>query len=87
MKYELNDNFICSFRAPVLSITSVLPNMDEIYNFEGIVANILKEYFDTRTVNLDRSFWESKFNQKIELKDWENLTEFLVSNQIILPVK
>lgn len=87
MKYEINDNFICISKPPVLSVTSVLPDMNQIYNFQGVSADILKEWFDSKSVDLDRATWESKFNQKIEAKDWDTLTEFLVKNQIIIPTK
>jgi hypothetical protein len=83
MKYEINDDLIYTLKDNKFSITSALPDMAEIFIFEGISAQVLKEWFTGLEVNLDKKFWESRLAIEIQSADWEKFQEFVIQKSIL----
>ena len=83
MRYEINDDLIYSLKDNKFSITSALPDMAEIFIFEGISAQVLKEWFTGLDVNLDKDFWDTRLGVKIPNADWERFQEFVIKKSII----
>jgi hypothetical protein len=83
MKYEINDDLIYKLKDNKFSITSALPDMAEIYIFDGISAQVLKEWFTGLEVNLDKDFWETRLGLKIPSADWEKFKDFTIQKNII----
>ena len=83
MKYEINDDLIYTLKDNKFSITSALPDMAEIFIFEGISAQVLKEWFTGLEVNLDKVFWETRLGVEIQSADWEKFQDFAIQKSIL----
>jgi hypothetical protein len=83
MKYKINEDFIYSLKDNKFSLTSALPDMAEIYIFEGISAQVLKEWFTGLEVNLDKLFWETRLGIEIQSADWEKFHDFAIQKSIL----
>jgi hypothetical protein len=83
MKYEINDDLIYTLKDNKFSITSALPDMAEIFIFQGISAQVLKEWFTGLEVNLDKVFWETRLGVEIESTDWDKFKDFAIQKSIL----
>ena len=83
MRYEINDDLIYTLKDNKFSITSALPDMAEIFIFEGISAKVLKEWFTGLEVNLDKVFWETRLGVEIQSSDWDKFQDFAIQKSIL----
>lgn len=82
--FKINDDFIFSSKDGKVSFTSVLPDMSEIYVFEGVSGAVLTEWFNSRRVIGEKAVWEKNLNVSIEDNDWNQFMDFVSSKKIIL---
>ncbi len=80
MKFELNPDFVWVKKNDGISITSVLPDQNEIMHFKGDTAAILESWFSSKSAQLDRS----QYKIDITDEDWKAFIDFLVDKKILL---
>lgn len=84
--FKVNDNFIFSSKDGKVSFTSVLPDMSEIYVFEGMAGTVLADWYTSKKVSTDKAGWEKKLSISISEDDWKNFLSFASDKQLILEV-
>lgn len=83
--FKINSDFFFQMKSEKASFTSALPDMNEIFTFEGASAKILLEWFNSTNVLIEKSFWEKKFQTTIADGDWEQFIAFVKEKKLILP--
>lgn len=55
MMYGLNQDFYWIKKGEGISVTSILPDQNEIFHFNGPAAKLLEQWFSVKDVNIDQS--------------------------------
>lgn len=83
MKLILNDEFICTKKGDYLHVVSIFPDHNEIYKFQGKVADILEKCFQDKKV-FNHQELGSLIGFSIDANDWKQLQDFLLEKKIII---
>ncbi len=80
---KLSNEFICKRKDRILSVLSIYPDHNEIYKFEGKVADILEECFAKDKILTTDEIKELIKTELIQ-DDWDRVIDFLKQKKIIV---
>lgn len=80
MKFELNPDYVWVKKNDGISITSILPNQNEIFHFKGESALVLEDWLTTKNPVTDLS----QISMDIAEEDWQSFMDFLIEKKILI---
>lgn len=82
MPLKFNANFTYVEKAGKLNLTSILPDSNEIFYFEGATIEIMKLMSDNK-ISIEKSLFEKELNLQIDQADWDSFINYCLDKNIL----